>query len=71
MLPQCLLLSFNSIKLTIQEQLTTENIQDGQRGGHHGYRNKIILAILIFHVAIMPPINFWLNMTYHSGADLD
>ena len=26
-------------------------------------------AILNLHVAPMPPTKFWLNLTYHSGAD--
>ena len=38
-------------------------------GSHLGYHNKMVLANLILHVAPMPPTKFWLNLTYHSGAD--
>ena len=40
------------------------------RGGHLGYRNGTILAILNFRVTLMPPIKFWLNPTYGSGGDV-
>ena len=59
-----------SIRLAVQEQITTEDYQDGHHGGLLGYRNKTILAILNFHVASMPPTKFWLNPTYHSEADV-
>ena len=49
-------------------ELTIED-QDGCCGSHHGYRNKMVLAILNLHIAPMPPSKFWLNLTYHSGAD--
>ena len=42
--------------------------KDGCHGGHLGYQNKMILAVLNLHVASMPPTNFQLNPTYHSGA---
>ena len=51
-------------------ELTTEYLQDGCCGGHRGYRNKMLLAILNLHVTPMPPIKFWLSLTYHSGADV-
>ena len=35
--PRCLPSNFLSIQLTVQEQITTENFQDGHHGGHHGY----------------------------------
>ena len=41
-----------------------EEFQDGCRGGHLGYWNGTILAILNLYVAPMPPIKFWLNLTY-------
>ena len=37
MLPQCFPPSFRSIRLTVQEQVTTKNFQDGHHGGHYGY----------------------------------
>ena len=35
--------------------------QDGHPGGHLGYRNGPILAILNLCVTVMPPIKFQLN----------
>ena len=37
MLPRCLPPSFRSIRLTVQEQITTEDFQDGCHGRSHGY----------------------------------
>ena len=70
MLPQCLPPSFGSVWLTFLRQMIFEDFQDGLHGGHLGYRNKLILAILNLHVASMPPTNFQLNPTYHSGGDV-
>ena len=50
-------------------ELTIKDLQDRCCGGHRGYRNKMFLAILNFHVIPMPPTKIWLNLTYHSGAD--
>ena len=90
-----------------------EEFQDGRHGGHLGYQNGTILAILNLcycdasrqvsaqsdlrfgrrcrlknfkmdrciserndfsdsesHVAQMPPIKFWLNLTYGLGGDV-
>ena len=47
--------------------MSFEEFQDGHQGGHLGYWNKTILAILNLHVATMPPTKFHLNPTYHSG----
>ena len=66
-----LLPSLGSIPLTIQEQMRFEEIQNGYCGGHLGYWNVTILAILNLHVAQMPPIKFQLNPTYHSGGDVE
>ena len=52
-----------------QGELTTEDFQDGCCGSYRGYGNKMVLAILNHHVALMPPTKSWLNLTYHSGAD--
>ena len=35
--------------------------EDGRHGGHFGYRNETILAILNLCVTVMPPIKFQLN----------
>ena len=40
-------------------------------GGHLGYRNRMILAILNLYNTSMPPIKFKLNPTYRSGAECD
>ena len=50
-------------------ELTIEDLQDGCCGSHRGYRNKMFLAIHNIHIAPTPPTKFWLNLTYHSGAD--
>ena len=50
-------------------ELTTKELQDGCCVGHHGYHNKMVLAILNLHVSTLPPTKFWLNLTCYSGAD--
>ena len=47
-----------------------EEFQDGCCGGHHGYRNGMILAILNLYVTLMPLIKFRLNPTYGLGGDV-
>ena len=42
-----------------------EEFQDGR---HLGYWNGTILAILNLYVTPMPPIKFWLNLTYGLGG---
>ena len=69
MLLHCPSQSFRSIRLTIPEILF-EDLYDGRHGGHLGYRNGMILAILNLHVAPMPPTKFQLNPTQGLGADL-
>ena len=43
------------------------NLQDGRNGGHFGYGNGTILAILNLHVATIRPTKFQLNLTFGSG----
>ena len=43
--------------------MSFEEFQDGHPGGHLGYRNGTILAILNLCVTVMPPIKFQLNRT--------
>ena len=50
-------------------ELMIEDLQDGCCGGHHGYRNNSVLAILNLYVTPMLPTKFWLNLTYLLGAD--
>ena len=46
-----------------------EDFQDGCHGGHLGYQNETISAILNLHVAPMPFTKFPLYQTYCLGAD--
>ena len=50
--------------------MSFEEFQDGCHGGHLGYRNGMILAILNLYVTMMPPIKFQLNPTYSFGGDV-
>ena len=50
--------------------MSFEEFQDGRHGGHLGYLNGMILAVLNLHVSPMPPIKFKLNLTYNSEADV-
>ena len=43
--------------------MSFEEFQDGRPGGHFGYWNGTILAILNLCVTVMPPIKFQLNRT--------
>ena len=71
MLPQRLPLSFGPIGLMVWEEMLFEEFQDDRHGGHLGYRNGMILAILNLHVATMSPTKFRLNPTYDSGGDVE
>ena len=66
----CLPSSFNSIGLTVLEKISIEEFQDARHGGHLGYRNGTIKAILNLCVTVMPPIKFQLNRTYGLGGDV-
>ena len=59
--------SFGSIQLTVWEEMSFEEFQDG---GHLGHWNVTILAILNLYVASMLPIKFLLNPTYGLGGDV-
>ena len=50
--------------------MSFKEFQDDCQGGHLGYQNGIILEILNFHVAPMPPMKFQLNPTTGSGEDV-
>ena len=60
----------SSIGLTVWEEMSFEEFQDGHRGSHLGYQNGTILAILKIYNTPMPPIKFWLNWTYCLGGDV-
>ena len=49
---------------TVWEEMLFEEFQDG---GHLGYQNGTILAILNLSVTPMPSIKFWLNLTNGLG----
>ena len=59
----CLPSSFGSIRLTVWEEMSFEEFQ----AVYGGYQNVTILSILNLYVAPMPPIKFWLNLTYGLG----
>ena len=50
--------------------MSFEEFQDGRHGGHLGYQNGTILAILNLYVTWMPNIKFQLNLTYGFGGDV-
>ena len=52
-------------------KISFEDFQNGRHGGHLGYRNGTILAILNLQVAKIPPTKFKLNPTYGSGGDVE
>ena len=54
----------------VWEEMSFEEFQDGHRGGHFGYHNGMILAILNLYVNVMLPIKFWLNPTCGLGGDV-
>ena len=56
---------FSPIQLTVWE-MSFEEFKDGRPGGHLGYLNGPILAILNLNVSPLPPSKFWLNPTYPS-----
>ena len=46
------------------------SFEEFQVGGHLGYLNGRILAILNLCVTVMLPIKFWLNPTHGLGGDV-
>ena len=54
----------------VLEEISFEEFQDGHHGGHLGYQNGTILAILNLCVTVMLPFNFWLNPTYGLGGEV-
>ena len=51
----------------VWEEMSLNGFQDGRHGGHLGYWNGTILAILNLCVTVMPPNKFQINRTYDSG----
>ena len=64
---RCLQSSVDSIRPMVWEEMSFEEFLDGHHGGHLGYLNGRILAILNLCVNVMLPIKFWLNPTYCLG----
>ena len=54
----------------VWEEMLFEEFQDGYHGGHLGYRNEMILAILNLCPTLKPPIKFRLNLTYGFRGDV-
>ena len=48
-------------------EMSLEEFQNGRHGGHLGYQNGTIIAILNLYVARMPSVKFMLNQTYGQG----
>ena len=63
--------SLGSIRLTVQEQMCSEDFQDGHRGGVAilAIGTGMTLAILNLYVAPMPLIKFQLNQPYCLEGD--
>ena len=53
----------------VWEEMSFDEFQDGHRGGHLGYRNRMTLAILNLCVTVMLPLKLWLN-GYRNGTTL-
>ena len=58
---------FGSIRLTVWEDMSFEELKDG---GHLGYQNGMILAILKICVTVRAAIKFQLNLTSGLGGDI-
>ena len=54
---------------TVWEEMSFEEFQDGRHGGHLGYRNGTVLAILTLYVATMRPTKFQLSPTYEMTCE--
>ena len=66
--PQCLLLSFKSIGLLVQEKKGIIDFQDGRHGGHLGFMIRRILAIFDLQVTPMLPTKFLVNWPRGIGG---
>ena len=49
--------------------MSFEEFQNGRHGGHLGYWNRRILAILNLCVTVMPPIKFQLQWTWEMSFE--
>ena len=58
------------LNLKIQEKMVFEQFQECHHGGHPGYWNGTILAILNLHVNSKLPTKFGLHPTLRAGADV-
>ena len=61
---RCLPSSLGSISITVWEEMSFEEFQNGPHGGNLGRWNGTNLAVLNLHASIMPPTKFQLNPTY-------
>ena len=67
---RCLPSNFGSIRNTVWEEMSSEEIQDGRHGGYLGYWIRKNLVILNLYVAPMPPNKFRLNLICGFGGDV-
>ena len=59
--PQCLLISLESIGLSVQEKKLNIDFRDRGHGGHLGFWIRTILAIFELQVTQMLPTKFRVN----------
>ena len=69
MLLLCRKSSLGSIRITVWEEMSFEEFQDGL-GGHHRCQYGKYLAVPILHISPVSPTKFQLNPTYRLGADV-
>ena len=70
-LPRCLPTRSSIIRHTfmVWEVMSLKKYQEFCHGSQIGYQNKMIRAILNFHVSPIPPTKFRFNLTYGFGKD--
>ena len=68
MLLRCPASSLSSIRLTVWEKMSFEDLQNHQHGCHLGDWNRMILAIVNLHVALMLPTKVWTQSDLDFGS---
>ena len=66
---RCLLPSFESIYLSVQEERPKIDFQDSRHGGQLGFPIRTILAIFDIPVTLMLPTKFGVNLLFGSGKE--
>ena len=67
--PLCILLSFKSTGLSVQEKKRKINFQDGRHGGHLGFPIGTILAVFYLQVTSMLPTKFQVKRPFGSREE--